>query len=187
MTLGRIAVRTTVGGYFAAHGAQKLFGWFDGDGLDATGAMFESVGIRPGKLNATLAGVTEVGCGAALALGAATPLATTGLVATMVTAIRKVHFSNGPFIQQHGYEYNVVLIGALLMLAEDGPGLPGVDNAGRRLTRALPVLVAGLAGSLLAEVIARQVAGPVLAPAKNPGSTDASQPDADPDGDRIAV
>lgn len=158
--VGRVAVRTTVGGYFAAHGAQKLVGWFDGEGLDATAAMFESVGIRPGKLNAALAGTTEAGCGVALALGAATPLATAGLVATMVTAIRKVHLTSGPFVQNHGYEYNAVLIGVLLTLAEEGPGAPGLGRSGSRRHGALIALAAGLAGSFLADAAAQRIAGP---------------------------
>ena len=164
-----------MGGYFAAHGAQKLFGWFDGDGLDGTTAMFESVGLRPGKLNATLAGLTETGGGVALVLGAGTPLAATALVATMVTAIRKVHWASGPFIQKHGYEYNLVLIGALLTLAEDGPGFPAVDEGGRGRNGALLALAAGVAGSYLADAAAQKLAGPspASAPAQN---SDAAAP-----------
>lgn len=161
MSIGRTAARTTVGSYFAAHGTQKLLGWFDGGGLDGTAAMFESVGIRPARANAALAGATETGLGVALVLGAATPLASAGLIATMVTAIRKVHWSNGPFIQQHGYEYNLVLIAALLALAEDGPGFGAIDRSRPGARGALGALAVGVAGSFLTELVGRRLAGPV--------------------------
>jgi putative oxidoreductase len=135
--------------------------------------ILESVEIRPGKLNATLAGATEIGCGTALVLGAATPLASAGLLATMITTIRKVHFASGPFIQSHGYEYNLVLMGVLLTLAEEGPGYPAFDRGDRGRNGALIALATGLVGSFLAEAIGQQVAGPASVPAKSP---DASSP-----------
>jgi putative oxidoreductase len=129
MKLGRLLLRLVVGGYFFGHGTQKLFGWFDGHGLDATAGMFESLGLRPGKRHATAAGIAEAGGGAALLLGAATPLASSVLTATMITAIHRVHLKNGPWVANQGYEYNLVLIAAVLALAETGPGSPSVDGA----------------------------------------------------------
>src|SRR5436190_22920907 len=89
MKLGRVLLRVTVGAIFIEHGTQKLFGWFGGHGPDGTGQFFESVGLRPGRSNAMMAGATEAGGGALLTLGLATPLAATSLASVMVTALRK--------------------------------------------------------------------------------------------------
>ncbi|MFZ0388504.1 MAG: DoxX family protein [Solirubrobacteraceae bacterium] len=129
MKLGRLFLRAVVGGYFFGHGTQKLFGWFGGHGLGATASMFESLGLRPGKLHATAAGMAEAGGGTALLLGAAYPLPSSVLIATMITAIQRVHLPNGPWVTDQGYEYNLVLIAAALALAETGPGTPSVDSA----------------------------------------------------------
>src|ERR1700744_3864323 len=129
MKLGRLILRIIVGGYFFGHGTQKLFGWFGGHGLDATAGMFESIGLPPGKRHATAAGIAEAGGGAALLLGAASPLPSSVLIATMITAIHRVHLANGPWVTDQGYEYNLVLIAAALALAEAGPGSPSVDSA----------------------------------------------------------
>jgi putative oxidoreductase len=129
MKLGRLILRFAVGGFFIGHGTQKLFGWFDGHGLEATAGMFEKLGLHPGKRHALAAGAAETGGGALIALGAATPLAASMLTATMLTAINRVHFKNGPWAANGGYEYNAVLIAAVLALAETGPGSPSVDSA----------------------------------------------------------
>ncbi|MGH2874222.1 MAG: DoxX family protein, partial [Solirubrobacteraceae bacterium] len=122
-------LRTAIGGFFVGHGTQKLFGWFGGNGLEATGKAFESMGMRPGRRNALAAGLAETGGGTLVALGAATPLAASALIATMLTAIKRVHLKNGPWAAKGGYEYNAVLICGALALAETGPGSPSVDAA----------------------------------------------------------
>jgi putative oxidoreductase len=129
MKIGRLILRLVVGGYFFGHGTQKLFGWFGGYGPDGTGQFFESLGLRPGKRHAVAAGAAEAGGGALLVLGAATPLASAALIATMLTAIHRVHLKNGPWVTNQGYEYNLVLIAAAAALAETGPGSPSVDDA----------------------------------------------------------
>jgi putative oxidoreductase len=128
VTLGRLALRATVGGFFIGHGTQKLFGWFGGHGPEATANMFESLGLRPGRHHALAAGVGEAGGGALLALGAATPAAASVITATMLTAISRVHLKNGPWSSNGGYEYNAVLIAAALTLAEAGPGSFSLDR-----------------------------------------------------------
>ncbi|HYB31569.1 MAG TPA: DoxX family protein [Solirubrobacteraceae bacterium] len=124
MKIGRLLLRLTVGGFFFGHGTQKLFGWFNGHGLDATSQMFEGLGMRPGRRNAVAAGVAEAGGRAALALGLATPLAAGTLTSVMLTAINRVHLKNGPWVTNGGYEYNAVLIAAVLALAEGRAGRP---------------------------------------------------------------
>jgi putative oxidoreductase len=145
MKIGRLLLRVTVGGFFFGHGTQKLFGWFGGNGLDATAQGFEHIGLRPGRPNAIAAGAAETGGGALLATGLATPLAASVLTATMLTAIRTVHVKNGPWVTNGGYEYNVVLIAAVLALTEDGSrDHPGKVATGALLTGALGALGAHL-------------------------------------------
>lgn len=127
MDLGRTALRFVIGPLFVGHGAQKLFGWFGGHGLEGTGAFFEQLGLKPGKRQATAAGAAEAAGGALLTLGALTPVAAGLITGTMITAIRKVHAPKGPWATDGGYEYNLTLIAALLALTETGPGRPSVD------------------------------------------------------------
>jgi putative oxidoreductase len=127
MSIGTVALRGIVGPLFVGHGTQKLFGWFGGHGLEGTGGFFESIGLRPGKRHAAAAGVSEALGGALLTLGAATPLAATMVSGTMVTAIRKVHAPNGPWVTEGGFEYNAVLIAAMATIVDRGPGSPSVD------------------------------------------------------------
>src|SRR5947209_11633007 len=129
MKIGRLILRLVIGGYFFGHGTQKLFGWFGGYGPEGTGQFFESLGLRPGKRHAIAAGAAEAGGGALLIAGAATPVAATVLTSTMLTAINRVHLKNGPWVTNQGYEYNLVLIAAVLSLAETGPGSPSLDSA----------------------------------------------------------
>jgi putative oxidoreductase len=110
------------------------------------------MGLRPGKRNAIAAGAAEAGGGALLALGLATPLAGAALSGTMLTAIHRVHLKNGPWAANGGYEYNVVLLAAVLTLVEVGPGEPSLDAAlGRERSGrgwALAALLAGAGGAV---------------------------------------
>ena len=151
MKAGRLIARAVIGGLFIGHGTQKLFGWFDGPGPDATAGMMKSLGIEPAKPNAQAAALSETLGGALLVAGAATPLAAAALIGTMVSAIRLVHAPKGLWATNGGYEFNLVLIAALLAIVDSGPGEPSVDNAlgikdyGPRW--ALASLAAGFAGS----------------------------------------
>jgi putative oxidoreductase len=73
MKLFVLVARLLLGGLFFGHGTQKLFGWFGGHGLDGTAGFFESLGLRPGRQHAIVAGAAEAGGGALLAAGLATP------------------------------------------------------------------------------------------------------------------
>jgi putative oxidoreductase len=155
MNFGKLALRGVVGPLFVGHGTQKLFGWFGGHGLEGTAGFFEQgIGLRPGKRHATAAGLSEAVGGALVTLGAFTPAAAGMVIGTMVTAIRKVHAPKGPWVTEGGYEYNAVLIAAMLALAESGPGKPSVDAAQFPRMKgtgwALMALAAGAAGSYLA-------------------------------------
>jgi putative oxidoreductase len=179
MKIGRLLLRLTVGGFFVGHGTQKLFGWFGGQGLDATAQGFEQLGMRPGRRNAIAAGLAEAGGGAALALGLATPLAASALTATMLTAVNRVHLKNGPWMANGGYEYNVVLIAAVVALAELGPGELSLDRAlGQERSGpkwALAALAAGALGAIGAHLAAEsQPTPPEAQPAPPEPQTEAS-------------
>ena len=164
MELGLLLLRVTVGATLAAHGAQKLFGWFGGGGLDATGRAFESLGFVPGRRHALTAGLVETGGGLLLALGLFTPLAAAIVLSVMVVAALSVHARQGFFITSGGFEYNLVLGVAGLTLAFTGPGAYALDpllgwslDGAAWGAAALAVGVAGAAGQLLQR---RPSAGP---------------------------
>ncbi len=175
MKIGRLILRLVVGGLFVGHGVQKLFGWFDGPGLDTTAQGFEHLGLRPGKPNAIAAGAAEAGGGALLAVGLETPFAASVLTATMLTAIHRVHAKNGPWTTNGGYEYNLVLIAAALALAEVGPGALSLDAArGRERSGsgwALAALVTGALGAIGSYAIAAAQPAPAQTGAEEAGQT----------------
>jgi putative oxidoreductase len=170
MRFRHLTLGTIVGVLFAGHGLQKLFGWFGGGGLDATATMFENIGLRPGKRHAIAAGAAEAGGGVLLATGAANPIAASVLTATMITAIRRVHFKNGPWATNGGYEYNLVLIAAVLALAPPR----GEDRLGREWAWSIGALAAGAIGAAGAELVAQQAPAP---PAQAQATSNGSGPE----------
>ncbi len=126
--LGLLLLRLGAGGVLAAHGTQKLFGWFGGHGIEGTGQFMESVGYTPGKASATAAGLAEAGGGTLLALGLATPAAGAAAAGGMAGAAT-VHAPNGFFNQEGGYEYAATLALAATGLAIAGPGRLSLDHA----------------------------------------------------------
>lgn len=174
MKIARLFLRLVIGGLFVGHGTQKLFGWFGGHGLDGTAQFFEGLGLRPGRAHATAAGLAETGGGALLITGLATPLAASVLTATMLTAINRVHLKNGPWAANGGYEYNLVLIAAVLALAESGPGSLALGGDRPRGTKwALGALAAGAAGAVGAHLYAERQPAAEPAP-EQPASQDGS-------------
>lgn len=123
-----LAARAVVGGLFVGHGTQKLFGWFGGPGAQGTEQMMRSLDMSPPRGHAYTAGAVESLGGILVALGLATPVAASGLIGVMATAIRKVHLRNGPWASKGGYEYNLVLIALLTALTEAGPGTFSLDR-----------------------------------------------------------
>ncbi|QKX15545.1 DoxX family protein [Microbulbifer sp. YPW1] len=131
--LGALALRVPVGIILAAHGAQKLFGWFGGYGLEGTGQWMASIGLAPGYLMALLAGSAEFFGGLALVLGLLTRPAAAVSAVTMLVAIFSVHISNGLFMANNGYEFALALFAATLALAIQGGGTLALDNGLRNL------------------------------------------------------
>jgi len=129
-----LIVRLCLGVIFFAHGAQKLFGWFGGPGLEGTIGYFKSALHVPPPLT-VLAVLTECFGGAAVFLGVSTRLAALGLVVVMLVAIATVHGRNGFFLNMslepgkgHGIEFNLALIGMALALVISGGGALSVDR-----------------------------------------------------------
>ena len=128
MDFGLLVLRLVVGALFIGHGTQKLFGWFDGHGVEGTGGFMESLGYRPGKRYAMLGGVAEAGGGLLLFLGLLTPLAAALIIAMMINAIFAVHVENGAWAQNNGYEYPLVLAVAAGAIALGGGGTAALDS-----------------------------------------------------------
>lgn len=124
---GLLVLRLTVGLTLAAHGVQKLFGWFGGPGLDGTGRGLEALGFFPGRRHAFAAGLVEAIAGLMLAAGFVTPLAATITLSVMIVAAVTVHLPHGFFITSNGFEYTMVLGVAGWTLAFTGPGDWSVD------------------------------------------------------------
>lgn len=140
--LGLLLLRLGTGGVLAAHGAQKLLGWFGGGGLEGTGQFMESVGYAPGRASAAAAGLAEAGGGTLLALGLATPAAGAAAAGAMAGA-SAVHAPNGFFNAGGGYEYAATLGLTAAGLAVTGPGRLSLDHAlGHTVNRGWMVPVA---------------------------------------------
>lgn len=123
---GATILRIPVGVVFAAHGAQKLFGWFGGYGLEGTGQWMASVGFEPGFLMALLAGSAEFFGGLALIFGLLVRPAALVTAFTMLMAMT-VHLSNGFFINNNGYEFAMTLLFGSLALSVQGAGRFSID------------------------------------------------------------
>ncbi|QSP96375.1 DoxX family protein [Marinobacter salinisoli] len=123
-----LALRVPAGIIFMAHGAQKLFGWFDGYGLEGTGQWMASIGLEPGWLMALGAGSAEFFGGLALLLGLLVRPAAAVLALTMLVAIFAVHIGNGLFMSNNGYEFGLALLAVSVSLLLSGAGRLSVDR-----------------------------------------------------------
>lgn len=149
--VGVLLLRVPVGVLLMGHGAQKLFGWFGGGGPEKTGQMMTALGYPHGRLMGVAAGLGELGAGAGIALGAATPLTSAGLIATMANAAVSAHLPKGLWAQHGGFEYPLVLGTGAAALAVHGPGSLSVDAAlgleRKGLLWGTVAVVVGLAGA----------------------------------------
>ena len=126
---GLTVLRIFVGIIFAAHGSQKLFGWFGGGGLAGTAQWMESIGLAPGTLMAAMAGGTEFLGGLALIVGLLARPAALGLSFTLLVAIFSVHIHNGLFMANNGYEFALALLGGTVAVLFEGAGKLSLDRA----------------------------------------------------------
>lgn len=125
---GPLALRIPAGIIFAAHGAQKLFGWFGGYGLEGTGQWMDSIGLAPGVLMALIAGVAEFFGGLALIAGLLVRPAAAALAFAMLVAIFSVHVEHGLFVAKNGYEFALALLGIAVALVASGAGRGSIDG-----------------------------------------------------------
>ena len=130
MAYGVLFLRVIVGLTLAAHGAQKLFGWFGGGGPRGTAGFFGSLGFRRQHAlpMALLAGLSEA-AGALFALGFLTPFAALGLASVMVVAVGTIHYKNGFWSTSGGFEYNLLIWAVAVAVAASGPGRFSIDGA----------------------------------------------------------
>lgn len=157
--LGLLALRVGTGGVLFAHGGQKLFGWFGGHGLEATGEAMHHMGFRPGRQAALAAGVGEAGGGLLLALGLATPVAGAAASGAMAGAVA-VHAPAGFFATAGGYEYPAYLGFAAAGLGLTGPGRFSLDRLTRHAFDQPWVMALSFTGAVLAAsaVVSRRAA-----------------------------
>jgi putative oxidoreductase len=127
MDAALLIARLIVGAGVAAHGMQKLLGWFGGYGVKGTAGFFESIGFRPGVLFALAAGLGEVGGGLLMATGLFGPIGPGLIITVMVVAIVAVHLPNGFFAQANGYELPLVYAVVGFVAAILGPGMYSLD------------------------------------------------------------
>src|SRR5260370_15551972 len=122
MNTGLLLIRLVFGLVMAAHGAQRLSGWFGGSGIAGAGGFFEQLGFRPGKLFAALAGLGEFGGGLLLALGLLGPIGPALVLSVMIVAAVTVHWGKGLFATSNGIEMPLLYAAAAAGLAFTGPG-----------------------------------------------------------------
>jgi putative oxidoreductase len=155
-SLGLLITRTIFGSYLAVHGAQKLFGSFGGYGLDATGNAFGAMGLKPGKLMATVAGASELGGGVLTATGIADPLGPLAIAGTMVVA-STVHRKQGPLSTNGGFELPLTNFAVAVALLCAGPGkLRLGPHLSKSLTRLSVVGGAALAALSVSQLLRAQ-------------------------------
>ena len=128
MSIAFLIVRVILGLSFMAHGTQKLFGWFGGDGITGTGGFFEGLGFRPGKMFAFMAALGETLGGFLTLLGRAARSGPCSIVIVMLVAIGSVHYNKGFFVSNGGWELNTAYIAAAVAVAFGGNGAYSVDG-----------------------------------------------------------
>ena len=167
LNLGFLVARVLIGLLITAHGAQKLFGWFGGHGLQATGEFLGRLGFRPAGLFAVTAALGEFASGLLIALGLFGPVGPALLLAVMVVAALSVHWRNGLFAATNGIELPLLYSIAAIRFALTGPGRYSLDAAlGLQWVWTPRViwfaLVAGVLGAVMNLALRRGPASPAV-------------------------
>ena len=173
--LALLVARAVLGGSIAAHGTQKLFGWFGGPGIEGASQMMQHLGFQPGERYARLASLSEIGAGALIASGTGGPIGPALLLGVMATAAGSVHVKNGYWNQNRGYELNVMYALLALLLAVEDHGSASIDAASgfRERTRSWHgwlALAAGAAGA--AYVLSHRTQQPQMSEQQSPPSSE---------------
>jgi len=127
LDLALLVVRLVLGITFVLHGGQKLFGWYGGAGIKGARNMMQDLGVAHPGLLGWMAALSEAGGGLFVLIGLLTPLAAALIISTMLVAIYTVHWKNGFFAGNRGYEFNLSLIALAATLVLMGAGLISVD------------------------------------------------------------
>jgi putative oxidoreductase len=126
--LGLLIIRLVGGLTIAAHGAQKLFGWFGGSGFTKLTQSFQKQGFKPAWLWVCFVILGEFGGGLSFALGFLTPLGAAGIFGAMLMAIFKSHWKNGFWSSKRGYEFPLSLLAMSVGIGLTGPGIYALDT-----------------------------------------------------------
>ena len=180
LNLGLLLLRVVCGLTLAAHGAQKLFGWFGGSGFAKQREGMAKQGYKPALLWAFFVVLGEVGGGLSLAFGLLTPLGAAGVVGAMFMAIFKVHWKNGFWNGKRGIEFPLALLAIAAALGIMGPGDYALD-ALLKIALLSPLLFGILAAAaVLVDVVGLLMTRPPAAPASppSPASSSPAQPSA---------
>jgi putative oxidoreductase len=161
LSIGLLVARVVIGLVMAAHGAQKLLGWFGGYGLNKTGEFFVHLRFRPGRAFATAASLTEITSGLLVALGFLGPIGPALMISVMIVAMITVHWEHGLFAADNGVEVPLLYATAAFGLALTGYGRYSLDAllgiAGYwTATVTWIVLVAGILGGFANLVLRRR-------------------------------
>lgn len=149
LSLGLLIARLVIGPLMAAHGAQKLLGWFGGYGLTATGEFMTQLGFAPGRSFAAAAAITEVVAGLLITTGFLGPVGPALMLSVMIVAAVTVHLKNGMFASQNGIELPLLYAAAAIGFGLTGFGqysLDAVVGIAGQLPAAWMVLAAGAIG-----------------------------------------
>ena len=161
LDVAMLVLRVALGGMIMAHGVNKIAG---GGGLDGTAGWFESLGLRPGRLHARIAAFTEIGAGALLLLGLATPLASAAFIGLMLVATFTDHRGKGYFVFEGGWEYTILVAMVAVVPALIGPGRWSLDHL-------LGVNAFGLTWAVAAVVVGALATAGLMAACYRPRAT----------------
>ncbi len=125
--VGLLLLRVFVGLLVAAHGSQKVFGWFGGGGIPGTQKMVRSLEVHPSIFWTWVSALDELVGGLLLALGFLMPLGPLMIIANMLFAVHRVHFGKGFWNSKGGIEFPLTLLVTALVLGLTGAGLYSID------------------------------------------------------------
>jgi len=126
-------LRVVLGVVFFAHGAQRLLGWFGGEGFQVSMGGYAHMGIAA-PVALLIIGAQFFG-GLGLVVGLLTRIASLGVVGLMIGAIFMVHLQNGFFMnwmgtqKGEGIEFHLLALAMAAALLLRGGGAFSVDRA----------------------------------------------------------